>query len=156
MRKMKRKKLRAMYAGQAPRARDVSTVEAADVWTVICATPEEAADMRARTLLMYGILRTIEQCRWTPAQGACRCGVTEEQMQAIRRGRVSLFTQAELQSMRDKLEQEGDASTPLVHETPPGYESDEGPLSEQSLQAVRDEAHAQMPKGKRLAKKSLC
>ncbi len=108
MRKMKRKKLKSLYAKPVPRTVDVSTVEAADVWDVICDTPEEAADMRARTLLLYGLLRTMERRRWSLAEAARRCGVTKEQMQAMRRGRVSRFTQGELQAMADRLQQEGD------------------------------------------------
>lgn len=108
MRKMKRKKLRLMCANLAPVPVDVGTVEAIDVWEVICNTPQEAADMRARTRLLYELIRTTEQRRWTLSEAAHHCGVTKEQMRAMQHGRVSRFTLVELQMMADRLRQGGD------------------------------------------------
>jgi predicted XRE-type DNA-binding protein len=62
------------------------------VWDALADTPEEAANLRARSGLMRQITDLIEGNEWTQAEAAAKCGVTQPRMNDLLRGRVSRFS----------------------------------------------------------------
>ena len=64
----------------------------ASVWDAIADTPQEAANLRARSELMQKIAEIVKQSGWTQAQAAQRCGVTQPRINDLLRGRVSRFS----------------------------------------------------------------
>ncbi len=62
------------------------------VWDAIADTPEEAANLRARSELMRQITAIIKKSTWTQTQAAERCGVTQPRINDLLRGRVSRFS----------------------------------------------------------------
>jgi predicted XRE-type DNA-binding protein len=64
----------------------------ASVWDAIANTPEEAANLRARSELMQKIGAYLRKQKWTQAEAARRCGVTQPRINDLLRGRVSRFS----------------------------------------------------------------
>ena len=64
----------------------------ASVWDAIASSPEEAANLRARSELMIQIIGIIEKNGWTQAEAAKRCGVTQPRINDLLRGRISRFS----------------------------------------------------------------
>ena len=64
----------------------------ASVWDAIADTPEQAANLRARSELMRQIAAIVNDSGWTQAEAAHRCGVTQPRMNDLLRGRVSRFS----------------------------------------------------------------
>lgn len=64
----------------------------ASVWDALADTPEQAANLRARSALMRQITAIVRQSNWTQAEAAQRCGVTQPRMNDLLRGRVSRFS----------------------------------------------------------------
>jgi predicted XRE-type DNA-binding protein len=64
----------------------------ASVWDALADTPEQAANLRARAELMQQIAAIVTKNRWTQAEAARRCGVTQPRMNDLLRGRVSRFS----------------------------------------------------------------
>ncbi|MGA8109974.1 MAG: helix-turn-helix transcriptional regulator, partial [Acidobacteriaceae bacterium] len=64
----------------------------ASVWDAIADTPEQAANLRARADLMRKISGIVKKHRWTQAEAAKRCGVTQPRINDLLRGRVSRFS----------------------------------------------------------------
>lgn len=64
----------------------------ANVWDALADTPEEAANLRARSELMQQIEAIVKKAGWTQAEAAKRCGVTQPRMNDLLRGRVSRFS----------------------------------------------------------------
>ncbi len=64
----------------------------ASVWDALAETPEEAANLRLRTALMRQIAAVIERKRWTQAEAAARCGVSQPRVNDLLRGRISRFS----------------------------------------------------------------
>ena len=62
------------------------------VWDALADTPEQAANLRARTELMQQIAAIVKNNGWTQAEAARRCGVTQPRMNDLLRGRVSRFS----------------------------------------------------------------
>lgn len=62
------------------------------VWDALADTPEQAANLRARTELMQQIAAIVKTNGWTQAEAARRCGVTQPRMNDLLRGRVSRFS----------------------------------------------------------------
>lgn len=62
------------------------------VWDALADTPEQAANLRARTDLMQKIAAIVKEQGWTQAEAARRCGVTQPRMNDLLRGRVSRFS----------------------------------------------------------------
>lgn len=62
------------------------------VWDAIADTPEQAANLRARSELMRQIAAIVKESGWTPSEAARRCGVTEPRMDDLLSGRVSRFS----------------------------------------------------------------
>ena len=64
----------------------------ASVWDALADTPEQAANLRARTELMQKIAAIVKENGWTQVEAARRCGVTQPRMNDLLRGRVSRFS----------------------------------------------------------------
>lgn len=62
------------------------------IWDAIADTPEQAANLRARADLMQKIAGIVKKHRWTQAEAAKRCGVTQPRINDLLRGRVSRFS----------------------------------------------------------------
>lgn len=62
------------------------------MWGALADTPEQAANLRARTELMQKIAAIVAENGWTQAEAARRCGVTQPRMNDLLRGRVSRFS----------------------------------------------------------------
>lgn len=64
----------------------------ASVWDVLADTPGQAANLRARAEFMREIAGIVKKKRWTQAEAAKRCGVTQPRINDLLRGRVSRFS----------------------------------------------------------------
>jgi len=64
----------------------------ASVWDAIADTPKQAANLRARAELMQQIAARLKKRKWTQAEAANRCGVTQPRINDLLRGRVSRFS----------------------------------------------------------------
>ena len=64
----------------------------ASVWDVIADTPEQAANLRARSELMRQIAAIVKDSEWTQLDAAQRCRVTQPRMNDLLRGRVLRFS----------------------------------------------------------------
>lgn len=62
------------------------------VWDALTDTPEQAANLRARTELMQKIAEIVKENGWTQVEAAGRCGVTQPRINDLLRGRVSRFS----------------------------------------------------------------
>ncbi len=62
------------------------------VWDAIADTPEQAANLRARSDLMRAIAQIVASHGWTQADAAQRCGITQPRMNDLLRGRLSRFS----------------------------------------------------------------
>lgn len=63
-----------------------------DVWDAIADSPAEAANLRSRADLMRQIAALVRAKRWTQAEAARRCGVSQPRINDLLRGRVSRFS----------------------------------------------------------------
>jgi predicted XRE-type DNA-binding protein len=64
----------------------------ANVWDAVCDTPEEAANLTARSELMMQITQIVKKSGWTQAEAAKRCRITQPRMNDLLRGRISRFS----------------------------------------------------------------
>jgi predicted XRE-type DNA-binding protein len=64
----------------------------ANVWDALCDTPEEAANLTARSELMSQISQIIKKGGWTQADAAKRCRITQPRMNDLLRGRIDRFS----------------------------------------------------------------
>ena len=62
------------------------------VWDAIADTPEQAANLRARSDLMRAIAQIVTSHGWTQSDAAQRCGITQPRMNDLLRGRLSRFS----------------------------------------------------------------
>ncbi len=62
------------------------------VWDAIADTPEQAANLRARSDLMRAIAQIVASHGWTQSDAAQRCGITQPRMNDLLRGRLSRFS----------------------------------------------------------------
>lgn len=62
------------------------------VWNAIADTPEQAANLRARSELIRQIAEIIKANDWKQADAALLCGVTQPRINDLLRGRVSRFS----------------------------------------------------------------
>jgi predicted XRE-type DNA-binding protein len=62
------------------------------VWDALADTPEQAANLRARSELMQQIAEIIKTNNWKQADAAIHCGVTQPRINDLLRGRVSRFS----------------------------------------------------------------
>lgn len=63
-----------------------------NVWDAIADTPEQSANLRARSELMQQIANIIKTNNWKQADAALHCGVTQPRINDLLRGRVSRFS----------------------------------------------------------------
>jgi predicted XRE-type DNA-binding protein len=63
-----------------------------NVWDAIADSPEEAANLSARSDLMDQIEALIRKNGWTQAEAAKHCGVTQPRINDLLRGRISRFS----------------------------------------------------------------
>jgi predicted XRE-type DNA-binding protein len=64
----------------------------ASVWDAIADTPQQSANLQARAELMRKIAGIVKRNKWTQAEAAKRCGVTQPRINDLLRGRVSRFS----------------------------------------------------------------
>lgn len=64
----------------------------ASVWDAIADTPQEAANLKARSELMGQIAALVRERGWTQVEAARRCGVTQPRLNDLLRGRLSRFS----------------------------------------------------------------
>jgi predicted XRE-type DNA-binding protein len=64
----------------------------ANVWDAIADSPEEAANLELRYVLMEKIAGIIEKNGWTQAEAAKRCGVSQPRVNDLLRGRIARFS----------------------------------------------------------------
>jgi predicted XRE-type DNA-binding protein len=62
------------------------------VWDAISDTPGEAANLQAKCELMRKIVEIIELKKWTQAEAAKHCGITQPRINDLLRGRISKFS----------------------------------------------------------------
>lgn len=62
------------------------------VWDAIADTPEQAANLQARSELMRQIANIIKNNDWKQTEAALHCGVTQPRINDLLRGRVSRFS----------------------------------------------------------------
>ncbi len=71
---------------------DAATETYDTVWDAIADTPQEAANLKARSELMGQIAALVGARGWTQAEAARRCGVTQPRLNDLLRGRLSRFS----------------------------------------------------------------
>jgi predicted XRE-type DNA-binding protein/phage-related protein len=62
------------------------------VWDALGFSPQEAANLETRSLLMIQIERIIKKSRWTQATAAKHCGVSQPRVNDLLRGRIEKFS----------------------------------------------------------------
>ena len=62
------------------------------VFDALTDTPEQAANLRARSELANALRELVEREGWTQVEAARQCGVTQPRMNDLLRGRVSRFS----------------------------------------------------------------
>ena len=70
----------------------VKTEKFDSVWDAIADTPEEAANLRVRSELMGKISAVITKKKWSQAEAAEHCGVTQPRINDLLCGRISRFS----------------------------------------------------------------
>ncbi|MDH4084953.1 MAG: XRE family transcriptional regulator [Nitrospira sp.] len=73
------------------------------VWDALADTPEQAANLRARSGLMRQITEVIEENGWTQIDAGAKCGVTQPRINDLLRGRISRFSLDALVNMAAAL-----------------------------------------------------
>jgi len=66
--------------------------EFASVWDALADTPEEAANLTARSDLMIQISEIVKKAGWTQLEAAKRCGVSQPRINDLLRGRIERFS----------------------------------------------------------------
>lgn len=69
----------------------VATERFASVWDAIEDTPEEAENMKLRSMLMMALKSHIERAGLNQAQAAQMFGVTQPRVSDLMRGKINLF-----------------------------------------------------------------
>lgn len=62
------------------------------VWDAIADTPQEAANLRARAEFMQKMVKLIKAKKWTQAEAAKHCHITQPRLNDLLRGRISKFS----------------------------------------------------------------
>lgn len=102
MRKMKRKKLRAIQT-QKFETTHFEQVVRGDIWDVVCDSPAEAAQAREKASTMMWVVDQITARHLTPAEAAQLLGVTLKRIRLLQLGRFSRFSSLEIQRMADVM-----------------------------------------------------
>lgn len=87
----------------------------ASVWDAIEATPEEAANMRAKSTLLMALQSWLEQSPGTQKAAAKLLGITQPRLSDLKRGHIDLFS---LDTLLNMAEQVGLAPTVKVRALP--------------------------------------
>jgi predicted XRE-type DNA-binding protein len=74
-----------------------------DVFDAISETPEEAANMRARSDLMDEIAEIVKSNGWSQTDAAVHCGLAQPRMSDLLRGRITKFSLDTLFNLATKL-----------------------------------------------------
>ena len=74
------------------RAKKPEYQEFASVWDALADSPEEAANLTARSGLMIQIAEIVKKNGWTQTEAAKRCGVTQPRINELLRGRIDRFS----------------------------------------------------------------
>ncbi len=69
------------------------------VFDALADTPEQAANLRARSELINALRALVQREGWTQVQAARQCGVTQPRMNDLLRGRASRFSLDSLVNM---------------------------------------------------------
>jgi predicted XRE-type DNA-binding protein len=64
----------------------------ASVWDALADTPEQAANLTARSDLMIQIAEIVKKNGWTQADAARQCGVSQPRINDLLRGRIERFS----------------------------------------------------------------
>jgi predicted XRE-type DNA-binding protein len=62
------------------------------IWDALCDTPEEAANLQARSQLMRQIAELVKSKGWKQTEAAQHCGITQPRLNDLLRGRISKFS----------------------------------------------------------------
>ena len=62
------------------------------VWDALADTPQEAANLAARSDLMDELIAIIKANGWKQAEAAERCGVTQPRLNALLKGHIDRFS----------------------------------------------------------------
>jgi predicted XRE-type DNA-binding protein len=73
-------------------AKEPKYQEFASVWDALADTPEEAANLTARSDLMIQIAELVKKNGWTQMEAAKQCGVTQPRINDLLRGRIARFS----------------------------------------------------------------
>jgi predicted XRE-type DNA-binding protein len=85
------------------------------VWDAIEATPQEAANMRAKSKLLMALQSWLEQSPGTQKAAATHLGITQPRLSDLKRGHIDLFS---LDTLLNMAEQAGLAPTIKVRALP--------------------------------------
>jgi predicted XRE-type DNA-binding protein len=91
-----------------PRKASTPVTAFASVWDAIEATPQEAANMRAKSTLLMALQLWLEQSTGTQKAAAAHLGITQPRLSDLKRGRIDLFS---LDTLLNMAEQAGLAPT---------------------------------------------
>lgn len=75
------------------------------VWDAIADTPGEAANLSAKAELMRKLVIIINNKKWTQAEAANHCGITQPRLNDMLRGRMSRFSLDALVNIAARLGQ---------------------------------------------------
>lgn len=64
----------------------------ASVWDALADTVEDAANLKVRAELMEKIAGLIQNNKWTQAEAAQHCGISQPRINDLLRGRISRFS----------------------------------------------------------------
>jgi len=64
----------------------------ASVWDALADTPEEAANLTARSDLMIQIAEIVKKNGWIQAEAAKQCRISQPRMNELLRGRIDRFS----------------------------------------------------------------
>ena len=73
------------------------------VWDALADSPEQAANLKARSELMIQISQIIQAKGWTQTQAARHCAITQPRMNDLLRGKIALFSLDALVNIAAKL-----------------------------------------------------
>lgn len=70
----------------------MSYTEVANIWDAVTDTPEEAANMRARSELMMALDDLIRKKGWSQIEAAKHLGITQPRVSELVNGKIQLFS----------------------------------------------------------------
>lgn len=87
----------------------------ASVWDAIETTPQETANMRARSSLLMALQYWLEHIETTQKAAATHLGIAQPRLSDLKRGRIDLFS---LDTLLNMAEQAGLAPTIKIRSLP--------------------------------------